>query len=172
MSIPGSILLKPGVHDAQQLHGGEGPPRQRPQDMSLLGVVDIRPYCPASILGLRAFSSLTAISRSPFLSRAEGRGRSYLGRSWGDQSWDGWARSINRIPAWIYALNHLWFSPATFTFAPLPCLDLISPKHPVLHHGDRTLPGRLPPPRDLQRPGRPGGADGRSHQQPPGIAAL
>ena len=58
------------------------------------------------------------------------------------------------------------------TFAPPPCLALISPKHPVLHHGDRTAPGRLPPPRDLQCPGRPGGDDCRSHQQPPGIAAL
>ena len=29
--------LEAGVHDAQQLQGGEGPPRQRPQDMGLLG---------------------------------------------------------------------------------------------------------------------------------------
>jgi len=30
------------VHDAQQLQSGEGPPRQRPQHMRLLGVVDVQ----------------------------------------------------------------------------------------------------------------------------------
>jgi len=38
--------LEAGVHDAQQLQSGEGPPRQRPQDMSLLGVVDVQAVLP------------------------------------------------------------------------------------------------------------------------------
>ena len=58
------------------------------------------------------------------------------------------------------------------TFAPPPCLALISPEHPVLYHGYRTASVRLFDPEYLQRPGRPRRGLGRRHQRPPGIAAL
>ena len=56
---------------------------------------------------------------------------------------------------WQTILNHsgVRASRRNFTFAPPPCLALISTERPVLHHGDRTAPGSLPPPRDQQPPG-------------------
>ena len=35
--------LEAGIHDAQQLQRRENPPRQRPQDVALLGVIDVQP---------------------------------------------------------------------------------------------------------------------------------
>jgi len=35
--------LEAGIHDADELQRRESPPRQRPQDVALLGVVDIQP---------------------------------------------------------------------------------------------------------------------------------
>lgn len=46
ISIPGSILLKPGVHDADELQRQEGPSQQRPKDVRQLGVVDVQALLP------------------------------------------------------------------------------------------------------------------------------